>query len=131
MDLKNQTQKREIKFRAWNKEKQIMCYDDEDNSSGYYYGICLSKISMINASLMNITGEYVFMQFVGLQDKFETDIYEGDLFQDHDLYMKVFWCNEECGYAVENSDGDIELLSSWGVQNMEVIGNIYENPDLL
>ncbi|MEN6621343.1 MAG: hypothetical protein ABFD50_07335 [Smithella sp.] len=51
---------REIKFRAWNKDKKVMVYDDEDNSSNYLDGICMSDIEFINSSLMeNDTNDWM------------------------------------------------------------------------
>lgn len=39
---------REIKFRAWNKEKNIMCYDNQDYSADYLDGIFSSRVGLIN-----------------------------------------------------------------------------------
>lgn len=69
---------REIEFRAWNKEKKIMVYDDEDNSRCYWDGCYDNEVGMINTILNSrLTAEtYVFMQFTGLYDKKKTPIYE-------------------------------------------------------
>lgn len=62
---------REIKFRAWNKEKKIMCYDNEDNSSMFWDGCHASSIGLINTELNSEFNrrDYEFMQYTGLKDK--------------------------------------------------------------
>lgn len=39
---------REIKFRAWHKVKNIMVYDNEDDTYGYWDGCRNSNVGMIN-----------------------------------------------------------------------------------
>lgn len=38
--------KREIKFRAWNKEKNIMVYNNEDDTYGYWDGCRNSNVGL-------------------------------------------------------------------------------------
>lgn len=55
---------REIKFRAWDKEGNIMVYDNEDDSYGYWDGCCNSNVGMVNTILNSkCYGKYEFMQF--------------------------------------------------------------------
>lgn len=128
---------REIKFRAWNKEKNIMCYEDEDNSAGYLDGWIASDIQVINQTLnSDFTKEtYDFMEFTGLKDKNGKEIYEGDI-------VKIIVNNNiEKTCVVEYKNGVFGVMFSKQAEltafphfhntTFEVIGNIYTNPELL
>jgi len=101
---------REIKFRAWNKDddvKEIVCWEIilDDGFDKYY--------SNPNT---------VLMQFTGLHDKNGKEVYEGDIVEINRLYkgQKTIF---ECKWNERNACFD----NCWGT----VIGNIYENEDLL
>ena len=75
--------------------------------------------------------EYELMQFTGLHDKNGKEIYEGDVvefenYRDGQQYYK----------ARETIRFDLGMFHIYGeplrnFQNIEVIGNIYSNPELL
>ena len=88
-------------------------------------------------------------QFTGLKDKNEKEIYEGDVFLDrvNECYGIVIF-KDGCfgiqwyvvdGYLSESGwdengefgELDFEPLNSINVDNMEIAGNIYENPELI
>ncbi|XOS93835.1 YopX family protein [Brevibacillus laterosporus] len=110
---------REIKFRAWDKEDKYMLD---------WVLIKLDVEYSINQLLeMN---RFEMMQFTGLHDKNGMEIYEGDI---------VLGRSEPATGTVEFSYGsiivdwhgpDIDDLRDYH-EFLEVIGNIYENPELL
>lgn len=105
---------REIKFRAWNKFKKEM-FDPMP--------IIDFKIYEINAVEL--------MQLTGLQDKSGKDIYEGDICEGHsDGNGIITWTDFDGGYDYVFDDG-----ANVGIyevkKDIRVIGNIYENPELL
>lgn len=110
---------REIKFRAWNKKLNKFANDwtwnDVDGVLTPYHEDC------------------VLMQFTGLHDKNGKEIYEGDIVHDvsdSDLTFEVKWDEERAGYYMPN-DFDEEYTFSISHPTLEIIGNIYENPDFL
>lgn len=146
---------REIKFRAWSKESEVM-FTNEMLKNAANGMIKISKEALIKQGLNEAASnlqcgiflptedkDLVFMQYTGLKDKNGKEIYEGDIFKDCEGKIKlVIW--EDNGFKskytfkrryqgeewFENSITDLGDTQSrrWGV---EVIGNIYENEDLL
>jgi uncharacterized phage protein (TIGR01671 family) len=119
---------REIKFRAW--DKQDKCWFDrfEWNS---IEGWCI--ITPPSIGFIPLTDKIEVMQYTGLKDKNGKEIYEGDIVKincptDIGLYL-IVWEDGVFRYKYENrvfySVG--EMMVKW----TEVIGNIYDNPELL
>jgi len=133
---------REIKFRAWDKEQEHWV-------NGLHFSLHLTgnvTDPCQNNLLMN--DRYSVQQFTGLKDKNGKEIYEGDIVRvwalgfkngnedgDFGLYQDretdkvtmdrfpIYWLeNEAFGYEGE------DLIDP---EQCEVIGNIYENPELL
>lgn len=141
---------REIKFRAWNKEKNIMCYEDEDESASNVGDWYVSEIEIINLTFASEANKkkYDFMQYTGVKDKNGVDIFEGDILRidndvirSFDLTFYGIVTFEDGAFCVEEKltiERDSNLLKNFqaivdykGIMRAEVIGNIYENPELL
>ena len=116
---------REIKFRVWDKDTRRMYKNDSDlkisieNNGGYIFAH--------NANVV-IPPEYIeLMQYTGLKDKYGKEIYEGDIvtcLRDGDeQYI-------ECVVVYDIRNLPRALFGSILISR-EVIGNIYENPELL
>lgn len=122
---------RKIKFRAWHKEEKIM---------GEVLGIdILHKeifFSNENVDCYEHTDfkDIELMQYTELKDKNNKEIYEGDiLFESFgERYYKVVFEN---GSFRAEFEGDFEEhsfdLIDVVLHCCEIIGNIYENPELL
>lgn len=126
---------REIKFRVWDKPSKKILYPQEvwirDNgfdSITRKEGICFSKTNNLNG---------ILMQYTSLKDKNGKEIYEGDIVRWVDKYRmyetegisEIVW--RDTGFDIKDSrmGYEGELLIDW--DDLEVIGNIYENPELL
>lgn len=123
MDSKNQTQKREIKFRAWNGEQMISPDYIDRNGQAHWYE------NSIPESTYNV------MQFTGKKSTgIVQDVFEGDIctatFRDakgvHELTGKIVM--DEFMWCIETAD---DLYSLNRVTIIDVLGNIYEHSELL
>jgi len=130
---------RVIKFRAWNGNRMVFMgkggYCDFELSGGYVYE---------PLDYETLKRDWPLMQFTGLKDKNGVEIYESDIIQHVDsiddeklgkykIIMDALGHSETMGFHAVDSDG--ELYDYYGGLPMYgclvVIGNIYENPELL
>lgn len=123
---------REIKFRAWSKTNGLFLED--------FNLIDLNKPdSMMNISQNNYQ-DFVIQQYTGLKDKNGKEIYEGDIiaqlerinFEEPKIYYRLI------NYQTALDNVTKTFITGWNAgvsqfinQDCEVIGNIFENPDLL
>jgi len=127
---------REIKFRAWDEEtKQLLIV----NSLTLDFGLCdLWNGKPEDEGVAKKLSDVNLMQYTGLKDKNGVEIYDGDVITYQEgppkMRAKVVWKNG--GFVFAYEDGIENITSeSWyapmDVEITEVIGNIYQNPELL
>lgn len=121
---------REIKFRVWDKDSKKIYYQDDFILTFDKVGedVYLSKNNEVTPLY-----RYELMQYTGLKDKNGKEIYEGDIldYGESGKYKVVFSKSTFKIQKVNNSKGDLYLLEDCWFDESEVIGNIYENPELL
>ena len=125
---------REIKFRIWY-HNSCMDYSSDDFAIGMS-GTMLNLDSDIDGTgvegfvpIKNRNFEYDLMQFTGLKDKNGKEIFESDLLKDErDKILEVCWGEGEwlAGKLALNANNFFEGKCGF----IEIIGNIYENPEL-
>lgn len=79
--------------------------------------------------------EVILQQCTGLRDKNDKLIYEGDIIinpDDSERYAIIEWDNNECRHIinVQTENWCCDFSNYWS-KELEVVGNIYENPELL
>lgn len=147
---------REIKFRAWGiKDKRMWwnvqdaydtlhCHNYPDNRE--YCDCEEHNFRPCSFGQVLIDKDHTVMQFTGLKDKNDKEIYEGDV-----LSCKKYPCfgqnvivrygkgkmDDGCytyiGFYLEEINGRQSGNEHWldHLENFEIVGNIYENPGLI
>lgn len=120
---------REIKFRAWLvKEKTMVSVSHMQLKQPRYI------TTRRKAGGIFFRGTYNLMQYTGTKDKAGKEIYEGDIITHSNDGMKgvVTWSPGLYGFVIENLQ-QIEIIADLCDYDFEpeVLGNIYENPELL
>jgi len=125
---------REIKFKLWDKNLNEMCKDKGYNKDGNWQ-IFIDINGKIyfwqagNKVYFDCMAEdkFIFLQYTGLKDRNDKEIYEGDIIKVSplkDFKSVVEFDNGMFGYEDITNFFMIDT-------NCEVIGNIYENKELL
>lgn len=128
-----------LRFRAWDKHSQKMFANDElliwNNN---VYANDSKKLTCNNLKGWSIDDEYL-MQSTGLRDKNGKEIFEGDILacktDDEVINLNIFWDEEYALFMFEskkyNEQEPLAELVEDNIYPFEIIGNIYENPELL
>jgi hypothetical protein len=130
---KEEEMNRPIQFRTWNPKLKRFEYwgfgVDSVDATPYFKGPPSGGGFVSDQIAHNTT------QFTGLLDLKGTEIYEGDItsqyrLSDYNCIREVRWYAEKCGFWLY-IDNKPHLDLGTHREQLEVIGNIFENPDLL
>jgi len=120
---------REIKFRAWDKLTK-MIYINDDLRLIFFSDGTWAIVDSTNTTWTSNGGhEGILMQYIG-QDNNGKEIYEGDvlkIWMDGDLQDKFYIVESVEKFYFDCNREDRYLR----ITKTEVVGNIYENPELL
>ena len=112
----------ELKFRAWDYNEMSYNITKLKCNNGLVEGFYLDDVYNFGH----------IMQYTGLKDINGKEIYEGDIIKKIGLeinFIVVFNCVSFCIQDYENPHHNLSLLDCDAC--FEIIGNIYENPELL
>lgn len=120
---------REIKFRAWNGSKMLYPQFPKDG----YINVPLEFSE--DSSLVQEPQQSIYMQYTGLKDKNGKEIYGGDIVKSdaQEKPQEVKWVDMMAGFEpfVDQIPVAADSYSEWTITEIEVIGNVYENKELL
>ena len=128
---------RDIKFRAWDKqtkrlyEVQVLQFYGIDNTldACQTNGVDFDGESTLGEPELNNLHNLVLMQYTGMKDVKGVEIYDGDILQSEHYFKYKVVFKGDCWRC--------ESLKNSGFKNrfigrdLKVIGNIYENQELL
>lgn len=127
------------KFRAWSDKQKYMAYEGTADL-------------MTTQSFMHHFSDSLLMLWTGYKDKNDKDIFEGDLITSPNGQIKLaivffsqssFWYKQWCDMYNEWTIQELGWLENYGTEkvgilhwscnriSVEVVGNIFENPELL
>lgn len=118
---------REIKFRG----KRI-------DTGEWVYGYLadenyINDINTVDLSSVEVDPDTVG-QYTGLKDWNGREIYEGDFLKSGDVIFEIWWSDDNSCYMLDMVNPFKEMairMSDMNMTNMEVIGNRWDNPEML
>ena len=121
---------KQIKFRAWNPETKSIDYFDLEEAAG---DVHIAERLLLLMANTHPKGKDLLMQFTGLTDKNGVDIYEKDICyvegQGNCFVELCMFSGVEFHHVDGNSASALDCMSEQDL--FEVIGNLYENKELL
>lgn len=122
---------REIKLRVWDSRNKLMLSPDKSVDNNLSTPCCDFNYDCAE-----------YLQYTGLKDCNGVEVYEGDVVEwlDFAKYkyrnlvknkFKIVWQPKKCGFGMKNFIDIVPILGIQSSKKMKILGNIYENPELL
>ncbi len=113
---------RELRVKAWRTKAKVM--------SPVWTMLDVITFSGAAGGLAN-SDEVIWLQLVGLRDSEGKEVCEGDIVSGFDGLVGVIkWSNEDAAFVFSSKTGGAMLCQQY-LDNFEIIGNIYQNPELI
>lgn len=124
------------KYRAWMKSLKWMCDVTNISFDSKFVDICQQGDTERYTEMSVEFDEVKLMQSTGLKDKNNQEIFEGDIVDYKGKKAIIKWHGSFASFIYRFIDESQERKTKWdplflAYLKFEVIGNIYENPELL
>lgn len=125
---------RYFKFRVWDVNEKCFLPSSRESCMYINFNGHVEGISTVGEPIPMNEDDYIIISYTGMKDKNGKEIYEGDivkLFNDPDeLYEVVYndFDNDIVGFLLEADGGRGDWFAP---RKREVMGNIFENPELV
>ena len=119
---------REIKFRCWDVEGKCWVGGGavmDLNFSGRYNAFFFDNDNF------DIPKKVIWVQYTGLRDKHGVMIFEGDVVKHLNGVKPVEWYETLGAWTMHLSDFVPDQEEPYGSEIVEVVGNIYQNPEMV
>lgn len=125
---------KELKFRVWDKEREAFLNNVFIDSEGKLYQFSKGTIFGIVITYLDSENKNI-SKFTGLHDKNGKEIFEGDIIKIKDETYRITWNGCFSSFDMTNIDKakqykDLYILNK-DYEKSEIVGNIYQNRDLL
>lgn len=133
---------REIKFRGWDtiQNKFLEDYKLFCRVTSEVNRRSRMKVNYISFGKPDPSDETIFQQYIGRKDSKGRDIYEGDIVAvqltgpcetSKPILGTIVWDEEESCFGIQTKVAGEDDLWSFMYTELTVVGNIFENPELL
>lgn len=123
---------REINGKTWYKGYYVQYHD---NVAGKDVGYILTSDGQgmppgFGSFAWNAVDPATVGRYIGRTDTYGNKMFEGDIIKYDDWCGVVVFDNDDAQFVVRFTDGDVENFCNLCSGDCEVIGNIYDNPEL-
>ncbi|SCN11863.1 YopX family protein [Bacillus wiedmannii] len=116
-----------VEFRAWDIKRKEMIYIDD-----LYFFEQEGIHEIIDGIAKGHHAEYKVMQYIGRKDKYGKKIFEKDIVEYNGWFYIIKWDKEDAGFYMHDKNNDEDdHLRTIDISVGEVMGNIYENQNLI
>jgi len=119
---------REIKFRAWGKWRNSTDFEMRYAKDGTCFNDSEGAFPDEIIEVTNANYGWIWMQYTGLKDKNGKEICEGDVIDNEGAHQKYEVIFHKGCFCIERGGLGYHIFNE---KEVEIIGNIYENPELL